>query len=221
MEVHFQILVPKSGTSEVKVVKKLLSACCALALLLSLTSCGGVPAQSSAASSSGQYVSSSAAGSETDEPEVDPHAIPGMGSYAIRHVLSGAPFEVPYTTANLSSVEGAPDTYACVSCSNTDGAAVMYDYSLTLSADETIIGASFGITGTTASAQELLTAADLYFYAISLIKYDTANTEELTSWFASSLPDVGETAIETTIGDATFKLWGIPGAMYWVDISKA
>lgn len=133
----------------------------------------------------------------------------------------GAPYEVPKGELTPAAAENTAGAFTCTSTGGGEGSGVMYDYSLTLDEDEEIVGATFGIMSTTASERELLTAADLYFYAVSLLKYDTADTDALTEWFAANLANASEDAIETTIGDATFQLYGTPGTMYWVDISKA
>ena len=151
----------------------------------------------------------------------DDRGIPGMDSFALLTVLTGDPFYIPKGELITADAADTYRAYSCTSIGGGEGSGVMYDYSLSLDSDEEIIGATFGITSTTASEQELLTAADLFFYAVSLLDYDTADSETLSTWFADNLEYAGSDAIETTLGDATFQLYGTPGAMYWVDISKA
>lgn len=152
----------------------------------------------------------------------DDRGIPGMDPSALLTLLTGDPFYIP--TGELVAVDDAENTYCAYTCTSTgggEGSGVMYDYSLSLDSDEEIVGSSFGIISTTANEEELLVAADLFFYAVSLLDYDTADSETLSAWFTDNLEHAGSDAIETTLGDATFQLYGIPGNMYWVDISKA
>lgn len=211
-------------------MKRLLSACISLSLLLCLAACGSPSAPEGSVPSSAEpdppAVSDQTPQEEppsgsTEDSSLDPRGIPGMDSYALLTVLSGAPYEVPKGELTPAAAENTAGAFTCTSTGGGEGSGVMYDYSLTLDEDEEIVGATFGIMSTTASEGELLTAADLYFYAVSLLKYDTADTDALTEWFAANLANASEDAIETTIGDATFQLYGTPGTMYWVDISKA
>lgn len=209
---------------------KILSVCVSLIFLIALVSCGDTsPAKNEAGPTADPVASepvdqTPAAEQSFDSADsllADDRGIPGMKSYALLTVLTGEPFGVPMGDNSPTDAENTGSAYTCVSNGSGKGSDIMYDYSLTLDADEEIIGASFGVMSTTASEKELLTAADLYFYAIGLIKYDTADSETLTTWFSDNLPNAGPEAIEITIGDATFQLYGSPGVMYWVDISKA
>ena len=147
--------------------------------------------------------------------------IPGMDSFTIRLVLESSPFSIPLTDGTIASPE-AINLYAqSYVSSGSEDPNVLYDYSITEDLDGEIIGATFGITSAGASEQELLTAADLFFYAVSIIPYDTADEDTLTAWFESTLPTVSESGESITVGDATFELYGMPGSMYWVDISKS
>ena len=90
-----------------------------------------------------------------------------------------------------------------------------------MDADGEIIGASFGLSANLGtSEQDLLLAADLYFYTVAILPYDTSDEETITTWFEDELPYASSDGTSTTIGDATFTLYGIPGGSYWVDISK-
>lgn len=209
-------------------MRKILSVCISLILLTALVSCGDsspakneAPTEQESSAPADPTPATEQSPGNTDSLSTDDRGISGMKSYALLTVLTGEPFGVPMGSNNPTGAENTSSAYTCVSNGGGEGSGVMYDYSLSLDADEEIIGASFGVMSTTASERELLTAADLYFYAISLIEYDTADSETLAAWFSDNLPNAGSEAIETTIGDATFQLYGSPGAMYWVDISKA
>lgn len=209
-------------------MRKILSVCISLVLLMTLVSCGDSspaknesPTEKESSAPVDQTPTVEQSADNTESLSADDRGISGMKSYALLTVLTGEPFGVPMGETKPTEVENTGSAYTCVSNGGGEGSGVMYDYSLSLDADEEIIGASFGVMSTTASERELLTAADLYFYAISLIEYDTADSEMLKAWFSDNLPNAGSEAIETTIGDATFQLYGSPGAIYWVDISKA
>lgn len=210
-------------------MKKFLSICVTLMFLVNLASCGATspPAGSEAPVNNPdtpavteQTPQAMPHSSSTETSVTDDRGIPGMNSFALLTVLSGDPFEIPAGELTPAGAEDSYCAFTCVSYGGGEGSGVMYDYSLTMDSDEEIIGASFGIASTTASERKLLTAADLYFYAVSLLQYDTADTEALTAWFAENLSAANGEAIEITIGDAHFELYGIPGYMYWVDISK-
>lgn len=156
-----------------------------------------------------------------NELNSDDRGIPGMDPFAVKIILNSEPFDIPIPE---TIPEDALNPYCASHCSTTGGgdrSGVTYDYSLSLDSDGEIVGASFGITSTTATAQQLLTAADLYFYTVSLIQYDTSDEDSLYAWFSESLKNASDKGISTTIGDASFDLYGTPGIMYWVDISKA
>lgn len=203
-----------------------------LILALSLTSCGNSSASSPGSNSSstasstsnGDYSSndvSFASSSANLEPQIDNNGIPGMNSFPIKMVLESDPFGIP-ADANTPAPEEAAGTFSsyCVS-SGSETPGVLYDYSLTLDSDDEIIGASFGVSSTTATESELLMAADLFFYAVAINPYDTADQDTLTTWVSDNLSTVTADGAEITVGDAVFQMYGIPGAMYWIDISKA
>lgn len=139
-----------------------------------------------------------------------------MNPYAFQ-MTSVNMFGIPY--AKKESDDFDYSAYTCVSSGEKDG--VSYDYSISLDSDDEIIGASFGVTALSASATDLLYAADLYFYSVSLISYDTGDKDTLSSWFEESLPNASSEAISITIGNAKFELYGMSGGAYWVDVSKA
>lgn len=144
-----------------------------------------------------------------------------MSATTIRLLLESS-FGVPWTNENIKTDEAAAYCYASCSSSGSNNDDVTYDYSISIDEDGEIIGASFGISGAVStSAQKLNQSADLYFYAISILPYDTADEETLTAWFEDSLPNASNEGISTTVGDATYTLYGIPGNTYWLDISKA
>lgn len=208
-------------------MKKFLSICISLTLLMALVSCGDSspsknesPTEQEFSTPVDQIPDTEQSSNSTDSLSADDRGIPGMKSFALLAVLTGEPFGIPMGDNNPTDAENTSSAYTCVSNGGGEGSGIMYDYSLSLDSDKEIIGASFGVMSTTASERELLTAADLYFYAISLIEYDTADSETLAAWFSDNLPNAGSEAIETTIGDAVFQLYGISGVMYWVDISK-
>ncbi len=208
--------------------------CASLILLILLSACSGqnqgtlqdnTPGDNSLSSLPGQDEQSPSTNNEgsssgEDLAETDEKGISGMDSFTIRYVLQSDPFCIPMTET-VPAPEAAGDIFsASCSSSGSGNAGVLYDYSLTLDADEEVISASLGVSSTGASEQELLTAADLYFYTISIVPYDTADEETLTAWFEDNLPNVTSDGITTTIGEATYQLYGTPGSMYWVDISK-
>ena len=163
-----------------------------------------------------------AEGSATPEEEdSDPRGIPGMSPYAVLMTMSGSPFNIPVGESVASS---DAEHYAYSRISYGEGSdpfsGVSFDYSLTLDEDEEIIGASFGVSAVGASEDTLCLAADLYFYCVGLIEYNTADSDALCAWFEESIKTAGSDGLVTTIGDATYSLYGIPGSMYWVDISK-
>ena len=150
------------------------------------------------------------------EPPVDERGITGMDPFAFQMTAANT-FGIPYIKKESDFSDYS--AYTCVSNSEQDG--ISYDYSISLDSDNEIIGASFGVSALSASETDLFYAADLYFYAVSLISYDTADTDTLSAWFEESLPNASNEAISITIGDAKFELYGMNGGTYWVDISKA
>ena len=193
--------------------------CVLLLMAFVLTGCGSAPEEAKPVEPAPPAEVDTSAQQEVKE-QADESGISGMASYPIRSVLSGDPFNIPME--DLTPADGASGcAYTCSATGGGEGRGVMYDYSLTLDGDEEIIGASFGIVSTTANEEKLLTEADMYFYAVSLIEYDNSDKETLAKWFEDNLGTAGSEATETTIGDAKFQLYGVPGATYWVDISKA
>ena len=208
--------------------------CASIALLILLSACSrqnqgalqnNKPEDNSLNSLPGQDEQSPSTNNEgsasgEDLAETDEKGIAGMDSFAIRYVFQSDPFCIPMTEP-VPAPEAAEDIYsASCSSSGSGNSGVLYDYSLILDADEEVISGSFGVSSTGANEQELLTAADLYFYTVSIIPYDTAEEETLTAWFEDNLPNVTSDGITTTIGDVSYQLYGTPGSMYWVDISK-
>ena len=197
-------------------------------LLLSLTACGSAPAASSSnpptASSAPESSAQSAPENVPDiPPEVitsDDRGIPGMTTTGIRYTLEADPFVIPAELSKPAPTE-ASEIYAASYVSLGLAANGMsYDYSITVDKDDEIIGATFAVVNSTnGSNSGLLVAADLFFYVVSLIDYDTAQREELAAWFEKTLPSLKDSA-EVTFGDAKFELYVIPGYSYWVDISK-
>ena len=114
-------------------------------------------------------------------------------------------FGIPYEKKESDNPDYS--AYTCVSAGEVDG--ISYDYSISLDSDEEIIGASFGVSALSASATDLFYAADLYFYSVSLIAYDTGDKEALSAWFTESLPNASSEAISITLGDAKFDLYGM------------
>lgn len=149
-------------------------------------------------------------------PAIDERGIDGMDPFAFQMAATDT-FGIPYAKKESNNPDYS--AYTCVSSGEVDG--ISYDYSISLDSDEEIIGASFGVTALSASSTDLFYAADLYFYSVSLIAYDTGDKEALLSWFTESLPNASSEAISITLGDAKFDLYGMNGGTYWVDISKA
>lgn len=213
-------------------MKRFLSLGLILLLMLSAAGCGssdadeitlqnvGAPATEETTDAPSQ--SSDDNSTETSEPEdSDSRGIPGMSAFPAQMVLSEPPFNVPIG----EQVVSADTEYCAFSCiSYGDGSdpyeGVSYDYSLSLDDDNEIVSATFGVTSTGASEETLLLAADLYFYCVGQLNYDTADRDTLCAWFEEGLKTVGSDGMTTTVGDATYSLYGTPGSMYWVDISK-
>ena len=199
-------------------------------LLFLLTACGSEQPGRSGSNSSNASVSDndnlqgagdSATISSSEEANTSNKGIPGMKSFAIRAVLEGDPFYIPMTDGTPAP-EAAGDTYFMSYVSSSSGdSGIQYDYSITQDSDDEIISASFGIMSTTASEQELLSAADLYFYAVSIIPYDTSDEDTLSAWFEETLPITTEEGNTIAVGDAIYQLYGTPGVTYWVDISRS
>lgn len=194
-------------------------------LLLSLTACGSAPAVSSSNASSAPESSAQSTPYEAPDipPEVvtsDDRGIPGMKTTAIRYTLESDPFVIPANLSKPAPVE-ASEVYAASYTSRGVAAnGISYDYSITVDKDDEIIGATFGLLNSAnGSNSGLLIAADLFFYVVSLLDYDTAQREDLASWFETTLPSLKDSA-EVTFGDAKFELYVMPGLSYWVDISK-
>ena len=191
-------------------------------LLLSLVSCSNTSANPSPSVEPATQ-SPSATPSSVPSPAVqtDDKGIPGMKASTIRLLLDSS-FGVPWTD-DVPAPDEATNIYttSCTSVGSKDDS-VLYDYSITMDADGEIIGASFGISsiGDT-SAQSFLNAADLYFYAIAILPYDTADDETAIAWFEDTLPNATSDGDSLTVGDATFTLYGAADSVYWVDIAKA
>lgn len=143
-----------------------------------------------------------------------------MKASTIRLLLESS-FGVPWTDNVPAPAEAAHIYTSSCTSSGSNDESVIYDYSITMDADEEIIGATFGVSSTGgSSAQSLLNAADLYFYALAILPYDTADEETAIAWFEDSLPNATEEGSSLVIGDATFTLYGSPYSMYWIDVIK-
>lgn len=206
-------------------MKRLLSTALLFAMALTLVSCGGgnASSDSTVGSQSNVHSASSSVSSEpiiSNSESTDGRGIPGMSTFAIRAVLEGSPFGIPMTEDVPAPVE-ATESYAS-SCTSSGPASgnVLYDYSITMDSDGEIIGASFGITSITANESEMLNAADLFFYTVSQISYDTADKDTLVAWFEETIPAATTDGTSITVGDAVYHLYGNPGLLYFVDISK-
>lgn len=219
-------------------MKRIILGFLACAFLLSLSGCGNTSATESNSSNSAstQEISSISSASHandasTSESTIDNHqqdtqdpddnGIPGMKAFPIRAVLESDPFCIPMTDDVPAPTEAKGIYSSSCTSSGSGNKGVLYDYSITMDSDGEIIGASFGIVSTTASQKELLIAADLFFYSVSIIDYDTSDEDQLTAWFEENLSSASDDATEIIVGDAKFELYGIPETMYWVDISKA
>ena len=206
-------------------MKKKLSLLLVPAIVLTLAACGSSGSQASdtpapSPTTEVEQVSESPQNSPAPALQEDDRGIPGMKASTIRLVLESS-FGIPWTD-NVSAPDAAKSIYSssCSSVGSNDDN-VMYDYSITMDGDEEIISASFGVSSVSGtSAQSLLNAADLYFYALAIMPYDTADEDTIVAWFETSLPNATTDGDSLTVGDATFTLYGSPYSMYWVDISK-
>lgn len=206
-------------------MKKKLSLLLILAISVTLTACGSSNNQAdttplSSPVTTEEQISEVPQASPVSEAPADDRGIPGMKASTIRLLLDSS-FGVPWTD-NVPASDEAKDFYA-FSCSSTgsNDDNVAYDYSITMDEDEEIIGATFGVSALGgASQQALLNAADLYFYALAILPYDTADEDTIVAWFEDALPDATTVGESCSVGDATFTLYGSPYSMYWVDISK-
>lgn len=154
--------------------------------------------------------------------DTDSRGIPGMGSFALKMVLSGDPFYVSMAENTPAEAEAAEFyAYSCIGIGTSSDGSISYDYSMTLDSDEEIIGASFGVASTDASADLLISAADLYFFSVGILEYEGADPDTLTTWLTENLPNAGKDPLTTTIGSATFELYYDGGSMYFLDVSKA
>ena len=198
---------------------KILSLVLAFSLALSLSACSNAADGSTSLPPEPSEQTPEPAPSTSSLPQ-DDRGIPGMKASTIRFVLESA-FGVPWTLENIKTGVEADYCYSSCSSSGSDNDSVTYDYSISMDADGEIIGASFGLSANLGtSEQDLLLAADLYFYTVVILPYDTSDEETITTWFEDELPYASSDGTSTTIGDATFTLYGIPGGSYWVDISK-
>jgi len=202
-------------------MKKTLAFILACAMLFTLCACG--EKEPKVESTPEPTPTENVQPSPSPELLTDDRGIAGMKASPIMLMMESS-FGVPYPT-----VSPAFDLdYAATSCSSSGSKAddfyqgVAYDYSMSLDDDDEIVGASFGISSTGASGTTLTLAADLYFYAVSLIEYDTSDSDALSTWISDNLETVAGTdgGVSTTIGDAVFSLYGIDGDSYWIDIAK-
>ena len=208
-------------------MKKKLSLLLVPAIALTLTACGSSGGQASTSptpspspTASEEQLSETPQYSFAPEVQEDDRGIPGMKSSTIRLLLDSS-FGVPWTD-NVPAPDAAKNIYA-FSCSSTgsNDSSVTYDYSISMDEDEEIISASFGVSSVSGTSdQSLFNAADLYFYALAIMPYDTADEDTIVAWFEDSLPNATTDGDSLTVGDATFTLYGSPYSMYWVDISK-
>lgn len=206
-------------------MKKDFSLFLVLSLILSLSACGASESQVNTAPSPSSDIPEgqvSEAPQESPIPEVqaDDRGIPGMKASTIRLLLDSS-FGVPWTD-NVPAPDEAKSIYA-FSCSSTGSNedSIVYDYSITMDEDEEIIGATFGVSASgNCTQQELLSAADLYFYALAILPYDTADEDTVVAWFEDALSNSTTDGKSISVGDATFTLYGSSPSMYWVDISK-
>jgi len=236
----------KVSASMEKIITVLIACAC-----LTLAGCGdtSVPANFSANSSSSANTSSDpgfssssspsdssvpvspindASSSDNSVPSEDAQAsdnrgIPGMDPYPLRTVLESEPFYLKMMGEAPAPAEDA-DLYAstCSMTNKSDG--IIYDYIINTDNDGEVVKATFGVINSSASSDELLKAAELYFYVVSLMGYDTSDEEALFAWISENLPtvaDAGEDGVEITIGDAKYSFCGLTDEMYLVDISKA
>ena len=202
------------------------------AIALTLTACGGSGGQASSTptpidtplpspTTEVEQFTETPQTSPAPSPKEDDRGIPGMKASTIRLLLDSS-FGVPWTD-NKPAPDAAMNIYdsSCSSTGSNDDN-VIYDYSITMDKDEEIISASFGVSSTSGStAESLFYAADLYFYALAIMPYDTANEDTVVTWFEETLPNATTDGDSISVGDATFTLYGSPYSMYWVDISKA
>lgn len=206
-------------------MKKKLSLLLLLSLVLSLASCGASENQAdttplSSPVAAEEQVSEIPQDSLVSEAPADDRGIPGMKAATIRLLLDSS-FGVPWTD-NVPAPDEAESIYA-FSCSSTGSNEdnIVYDYSITMDEDEEIIGATFGVSASgNCTQQELLSAADLYFYALAILPYDTADEDTVVTWFEDALSNSTTDGESISVGDATFTLYGSPSSMYWADISK-
>lgn len=153
--------------------------------------------------------------------DADSRGIPGMGSFALKTVLSGTPFNVSMEENTPAEAEAAElYAYSCIGIGTSSDGSISYDYSMTLDNDEEIIGASFGVASTGASSDVLRSAADLYFFSVGITNYDGADSDALTAWLTDNLPNASTNPLTTTIGPATFELYYDGSSMYFLDVKK-
>lgn len=220
-------------------MKKILAIVLALLMLLPTVACGDsshVDAQNASKAedsssddsktTSNEVPTDVAAGSTNvdsiNEEQLDGRGIPGMKAFPIEMLLTSSPFNVAIPEEKPADPADGTRAAYCNSSGEGDDiyAGILYDYSFSLDSDGEIIGATFGVSGTDASEHMIQNAADLYFYAVAISDYDTADPDTLSAWFKDNLPSVDSSGVSTTIGDASFTLYGTP-LSYWVDISKS
>lgn len=188
-------------------MKKFLVLCTSMALAVALAGCATTnnvekPSQSPDIT---PEPTESTAISSTETPEVT--GIPGSFMKDIQ--LGVAKFGM-----DDASAEGAPDDaeyrWGADRMWNFPNTNISLDYSIRADSDRQIISGSFGATwdGVVDNAV-FCDAAETYLSFIATMPYDTADQQAAKQWVIDNMDNVeGETSVSTTIGDATFSLYG-------------
>lgn len=204
-------------------MKRLLGMVTSAALCLSLASCG-----------SSDVVISPLPDSASSEPSVqsepsptpatpeDDRGIDGLSAFALRSVLEGEPFNVPYGNDNPAPEEAA-EVFATSASSSSVSDGIAYDYSLTMDSDGDIISGNMGVTSVDVPAETLSMAAELYFFALLVCPHDgfTPDTDAADTVAKDAVSNATADGYEFTIGNAEFTAYNTGLGAYWIEVAKA
>lgn len=205
-------------------MRKAIVICMSMALVVALAGCATTnnAANPSQSTDITPAPTESAEISSTETPEIT--GIPGSFMKDIQ--LGVSKFGM-----DDASAEGAPDgaeyRWGADRMWNFPNTNISLDYSIRADSDRQLISGSFGATWDGVVDNDVFCdAAETYLSFIATMPYDTADQQAAKQWVIDNLDNVeGEKFATTTIGDATFSLYGaktehgVPSS-YWLKISN-
>lgn len=203
-------------------MKKPLVLCMSMALAVALAGCATTNNVEKPSQSPTPKPTESAEISSSETPEVT--GIPGSFMKDIQ--LGVAKFGM-----DDASAEGAPDgaeyRWGADRMWTFPNTNISLDYSIRADSDRQLISGSFGATWDGVVDNDVFCdAAETYLSFIATMPYDTAEPQAAKQWVIDNMDNVeGENSVSTTIGDATFSLFGSKTddgtpSSYWLKITN-